>query len=96
VNDALYLPPTRQAFRRLENLGLLDAVRCLTDAVPHLYVLGLPGRSWPKNFGIRIDHLHAVGRSSRPPRLDAVEKHVRGWEKPSDHVPVVAIFDYAA
>jgi exodeoxyribonuclease-3 len=26
----------------------------------------------------------------------AVEKHVRAWEKPSDHVPVVAHFDFAA
>jgi exodeoxyribonuclease-3 len=25
-----------------------------------------------------------------------VEKHVRNWEKPSDHVPVVAVLDYAA
>ena len=26
----------------------------------------------------------------------AIEKHVRAWEKPSDHVPVIAHFDFAA
>ena len=32
VNDALFQPQTRQAFRRLANLGFTDAVRSVTDA----------------------------------------------------------------
>ena len=32
VDDALFQPQTRQAFRRLANLGLTDAVRAVTDA----------------------------------------------------------------
>ena len=32
VNDALFQPETRQAFRRLANLGFTDAVRSVTDA----------------------------------------------------------------
>ena len=32
VNDALFQPQTRQAFRRLANLGFTDAVRAVTDA----------------------------------------------------------------
>ena len=31
VNDALFQPQTRQAFRRLANLGFTDAVRSVTD-----------------------------------------------------------------
>ena len=27
-------------------------------------------------------------------RSTTIEKHVRGWEKPSDHVPVTALFDF--
>jgi exodeoxyribonuclease-3 len=95
-NDALYLPQTRQAFRRLENLGLTDAVRASTDAVPHYTFWDYQGGSWPKNFGIRIDHLMLSAEASDRLVSTAVEKHVRAWEKPSDHVPVVAVLDYAA
>jgi exodeoxyribonuclease III len=44
--------------------------------------------SWQKNDGIRIDHLLLSPQAAD--RLTAVEVHkaTRGWEKPSDHVPV--------
>ena len=32
VNDALFLPPTREKFRALINLGLTDAIRAVSDA----------------------------------------------------------------
>ncbi len=34
AGDALFLPQSRAAFRRLENLGLTDALRAVTDTVP--------------------------------------------------------------
>src|SRR3546814_1576144 len=36
ATDALFLPETRSAFRRLENLGLIDAVRATTDATKQI------------------------------------------------------------
>jgi len=94
--DALYLPATRQAFRRLENLGLTDAVRATSDGVPLYTFWDYQGGCWPKNFGIRIDHLMLSAEASDRLISTAVEKHVRNWEKPSDHVPVVALLDFAA
>ncbi|MCP8895446.1 exodeoxyribonuclease III [Shinella daejeonensis] len=94
--DALYLPPTRQAFRRLENLGLTDAVRASSDAVPLYTFWDYQAGCWPKNNGIRIDHLMLSAEASDRLVSTDVEKHVRNWEKPSDHVPVVAILDFAA
>jgi exodeoxyribonuclease-3 len=95
-NDALFLPQTRQAFRRLESLGLTDAVRATTDAVPAYTFWDYQAGAWPKNNGIRIDHLMLSPEAVDRMMSTAIEKHVRAWEKPSDHVPVVAYFDFAA
>lgn len=90
--DALYLPPTRQAFRRLENLGYTDAVRASTDETPLYTFWDYQAGCWQKNKGIRIDHLMLSPEASDRLVCTAVEKHVRNWEKPSDHVPVVGHF----
>ncbi|MGA1804417.1 exodeoxyribonuclease III [Rhizobium sp. HT1-10] len=96
ANDALYLPQTRQAFRRLENLGLTDALRATSDAAKLYTFWDYQAGAWPKNNGIRIDHLMLSAEAADRMTSASVEKHVRAWEKPSDHVPVVAHFDFAA
>jgi exodeoxyribonuclease-3 len=93
-NDALYLPQTRQAFRRLHNLGLTDAIRTTSDAQNYTFWDYQAG-CWPKNFGIRIDHLMLSPEAADRLVSTGIEKHVRGWEKPSDHVPVAAEFAFA-
>lgn len=94
ATDALFLPETRAAFRRLEALGLTDAVRATSDA-PKLYTFwDYQAGAWQKNNGIRIDHLMLSPEAADRLRSTAIEKHVRAWEKPSDHVPVTAIFDF--
>ncbi len=92
--DALFLPQTRQAFRRLENLGLSDALRAVSDDVPQYTFWDYQGGSWPKNNGIRIDHLMLSPEAMRKLNAVSIEKHVRAWEKPSDHVPVIGHFAF--
>ncbi|RCS24232.1 exodeoxyribonuclease III [Phyllobacterium salinisoli] len=88
LNDALFLPATRQAFRRLENLGFSDAIRSVTDA-PGVYSFwDYQAGAWQKNNGIRIDHLMLSPEAASHLVSANIEKHVRAWEKPSDHVPV--------
>ncbi len=88
VNDALFLPLTREKFRTLTNLGLTDAIRAVSDD-PGLYSFwDYQAGSWPKNDGIRIDHL-LLSPQAADRLVDAgIDKHVRSWDKPSDHVPV--------
>lgn len=89
VNDALFLPPTRAKFRELINLGLTEAVRTL-DPEPGLYTFwDYQAGAWPKNNGIRIDHLLLSPQAADRLQSTRIDKHVRAWEKPSDHVPVV-------
>ena len=96
LNDALFLPHTRAAYRRLENLGLTEAVRATTDATKLYSFWDYQAGAWPKNNGIRIDHLLLSAEAADRLVSTAIEKHVRGWDKPSDHVPVVGYFDFAA
>jgi exodeoxyribonuclease-3 len=88
--DALYQPQSRGAFRSLKWLGLTDAYMA-ADGAPGAYTFwDYQAGAWPKNHGIRIDHLLMSPQAAD--RLSGVEIHrdVRGREKPSDHVPVVA------
>ena len=89
VNDALFLAPTRTAFRSLVNLGLTEALRATTDA-PGLYTFwDYQAGAWQRNNGIRIDHLLLSPQAADRLAGVSIAKHVRGWEKPSDHVPVM-------
>ncbi|WP_224816858.1 exodeoxyribonuclease III [Hasllibacter sp. MH4015] len=43
--------------------------------------------------GRRLDHIWATPDISNAAHGSRVLRHVRGWEKPSDHAPVLATFD---
>lgn len=87
--DALFRPESLTAFRRLANLGLTDSIRAVTDA-PETYTFwDYQGGAWPKNHGIRIDHLMLSPEAADHLEAAEVEKFTRAWEKPSDHVPVI-------
>ena len=93
VNDALFRPETRQAFRRLAALGFTDAIRSGTDDGDIFTFWDYQAGAWQKNNGIRIDHLMLSPEAADRLVSAAIEKHVRAWEKPSDHVPVVINLD---
>ena len=57
LEDALFLPTTRTAWRRIVNLGLTDAVRVTTAAAKVYTFWDYQAGAWPKNNGIRIDHV---------------------------------------
>lgn len=51
-------------------------------------------RDWEaSDRGRRLDHVWASADLAGAAHSSRVLKHVRGWEKPSDHAPVVAAFD---
>jgi exodeoxyribonuclease-3 len=94
TGDALFLPRTREKFRALANLGFTDALRAVSDQ-PGLYTFwDYQAGCWPKNRGIRIDHLMLSPQAADRLVTVGIDKHVRGWEKPSDHVPVWADFAF--
>jgi exodeoxyribonuclease-3 len=88
INDALFLPTTREKFRTLTNLGLTDALRAVTDESGLYTFWDYQAGAWQKNWGIRIDHLLLSPQAADRLVTAGIDKHVRSWEKPSDHVPV--------
>ena len=94
AEDALFLPATRQSFRRLEALGLTDAVRATTDETKLYTFWDYQAGAWQKNNGIRIDHLMLSPEAADRLVSTEIEKQVRSWEKPSDHVPVAGHFNF--
>jgi exodeoxyribonuclease-3 len=86
--DALFQPETREAFRRLLNLGFTEAFRAVSDAADAYTFWDYQGGAWQKNNGIRIDHMLLSPEAADMLSSVSIEKHTRGWEKPSDHVPL--------
>jgi exodeoxyribonuclease-3 len=88
VNDALFLRPTREKFRALVNLGLTDAIRAVSDSGDLYSFWDYQAGAFAKNDGIRIDHLLLSPQAADKLTDAGIDRHVRGWDKPSDHVPV--------
>lgn len=87
--DALYRAETHQAFRKLLHLGFTDA-HTACQWQKHIYTFwDYQAGAWPKNHGIRIDHCLLSPQAADCLTSYRIDKHVRGWEKPSDHVPVI-------
>ena len=88
LTDALFLPQTRAKFRELANLGMTDAIRAVSDDHGLYTFWDYQAGAWQKNNGIRIDHLMLSPQAADRLTAGGIDKHVRAWERPSDHVPV--------
>jgi exodeoxyribonuclease-3 len=93
TTDALFLPQTREKFRSLINLGLTDALRAVSDEAGLYTFWDYQAGAWQKNWGIRIDHLLLSPQAADRLITAGIDKHVRSWERPSDHVPVYIDLD---
>jgi exodeoxyribonuclease-3 len=93
VTDALFLPESRAALRRIVNLGFTDAIG-LRHPGPGQYTFwDYQANSWERNNGIRIDHL-LLSPQAADRMVDAgIDRMVRAGDKPSDHVPVWVALD---
>ena len=88
MEDALFQPESRAALRKLEYLGFADAFRAC-HAEPRQYTFwDYQAGAWQKNNGIRIDHIFLSPQAADRLRGSGIDKHLRGEDKPSDHVPV--------
>ena len=87
VQDALAQPESRARFQSLKNLGFIDAIRTCAPDQPLYTFWDYQAGAWQKNNGIRIDHLLLSPEASAKLKKAGIDKDVRSWEKPSDHVP---------
>ncbi len=87
VDDALFHPESKQAYRDLLAQGWTDAIRHLHPDEQIFTFWDYLRHRWERNSGLRIDHL-LVSPTLKPRLVSAgVDRDVRGWEKTSDHAP---------
>ena len=90
LEDALFLPESRAAFRRIAAQGWTDALR---DSDPFgqrgpFTFWDYQAGAWQRDNGIRIDHLMLSPQAADLVRETGVDRDARAGDKPSDHVPV--------
>ncbi len=80
------------ALQDLLSFGLRDCFRVVSDAAGVFSWFDYRGRAFPRGAGLRIDHIY--GTAPMVARLQRVEhdQEPRGWDTPSDHLPVTAWF----
>lgn len=88
VNDALYRPETRAAWRELLAQGWTEAYRALNTAPGNYTFWDYQAGAWRKDNGIRIDHFLLSPQAADLLQDCQIDKKPRNGEKPSDHTPI--------
>jgi len=88
VDDALFRTETRAAFQHLMAQGWTDAIRKLYPTETIYTFFDYFRNAYGRNAGLRIDHFLLSPEASQRLKAAGVDRHVRGWEKSSDHCPV--------
>jgi len=88
TEDALFRPDSRAAYQRVVNLGFTDAQRARMRGPGHYTFWDYQAGAWNRNDGIRIDHVLLTPQAADLLCEVGIDKEIRGYEKPSDHVPV--------
>ena len=93
MDDALFRPQSRAAFRKVLGLGLTEAFDQMDGRDGEYTFWDYQAGAWPQNKGIRIDHLLLSPQAADKITNFKIDKMVRDGVKPSDHVPVIGTFD---
>ena len=88
VDDALTQPESRARLRSLWHLGYTDALRQIQPTGEAYTFWDYQRGAWPKDYGIRIDHLLLSPQAADLLKDCQVDRIPRGKEKASDHTPI--------
>lgn len=87
-DDALFRVEIRDSYAELVGQGWADALRHLHPGEVIYTFWDYLRHRWQRNAGLRIDHLLLSPDVAKRLTHAEVDRHVRGWEKTSDHAPV--------
>ncbi|WP_433863844.1 exodeoxyribonuclease III [Sphingobacterium thalpophilum] len=87
IENALFRIEVRKAFKLLLKQGWTDAIRTLFPLEPMYTFWDYLRHAYDRNAGLRLDHILLSPVIAKRLLTGGVDKHVRGWEKSSDHAP---------
>ena len=87
VDDALFRPEVRDAYRRLVEQGWTDALRALHPGERIYTFWKYFPNAFGRDAGLRIDHLLLSPPLAKRLTSTGVDREARGREKASDHAP---------
>jgi len=85
-------PEARAALARIAGLGLVDTFRKHHSEGGYYSWWDYRMLGFPKNNGLRIDHIFATGPLAARCSEAEIDRNERKGKQPSDHAPVVATF----
>jgi exodeoxyribonuclease III len=88
VDDALFRPESRSAFKKIMDQGWTDAIRKLYPNEKIYTFWDYFRNAYGRDAGLRIDHFLLNKHVEKRLLAAGVDREVRGWEKSSDHAPV--------
>ena len=92
-NKLHYTKPERDALIEVKRWGFVDLFRQLNpDAREYSWWGMFHPHMFPHNKGLRLDHIWATEPLAEICTDCWIDKEPRGWDKPSDHAPVIAEF----
>ena len=88
VDNALFRPESREAFKTLVDSGWTDAIRKLYPNERIYTFWDYLQNAYGRDAGLRLDHFLLNSLLTDKLVSAGVDKHVRGWDHSSDHAPV--------
>ena len=85
--------PERAAIHHVKQWGFVDVFRDQNPDAREYSWWDFRTRAFEKGEGLRIDHIWTSQVLSEKCSASWIDREPRGWERPSDHTPVVADFD---
>ncbi len=86
-NNALLHPDARLAWLRLLEQGWTDSIRAMHPAETIYTFWDYLRNRWPRDAGLRIDHLLLDASLAKRLKAAGVDREIRGREGASDHAP---------
>jgi exodeoxyribonuclease-3 len=91
-NKMHFSKPEREAIMELKKWGFIDLYRQINGGEREFSWWSNFHHDFEKDRGLRIDHIWSSPTLAETCTDCWIDKTPRGWEKPSDHAPVVADF----
>jgi exodeoxyribonuclease-3 len=91
--QTLFSGPEREALSHLCAFGVTDVWRALHPGEQKFTWWDYRMLGFPKNRGLRIDHLLATPALAQKARAAEIDREMRKGKQPSDHAPIWADFD---